>query len=64
LSLMEVAVDGGGGNGIYAAAIDANDGMVAAASTATAQLTITTAIATTIIGQRHHCRRCLQVIGK
>jgi hypothetical protein len=30
---MEVAVNGGSGNGVFAAAINANDGMVAAAST-------------------------------
>jgi hypothetical protein len=52
---MEVAVNGdsgngGGGNGIFATAIDTNEGMVAAASTATAQLMTTTAIATAIIG--------------
>jgi hypothetical protein len=32
-------------NGIFATAVNADDGMVAAASTATAQLTTTTAIA-------------------
>jgi hypothetical protein len=47
---MEAMVDGGGSNGIFAAAINANDGMVAVASTATVQLTMTTAIATTTIG--------------
>jgi hypothetical protein len=39
---MEAAVDGGSGNGLFAAAINANDKMVAAASTTAAQLTATT----------------------
>jgi hypothetical protein len=52
---MEATVDGGGGNGVFAAANDANDGMVAVASTAAAQLTMTTAIAAATIGQRRHC---------
>jgi hypothetical protein len=53
---MEATVDGGGGDGIFAAAINANDRIVAAASTAAAQLRMTTAIATATIGQR--CHRC------
>jgi hypothetical protein len=53
---MEAMVDGGGGDGIFATAIDADDGMVAVGSTAAAQLTMTTAIAATTIGQRRHRR--------
>jgi hypothetical protein len=53
---MEAAVDGGGGNGVFSTTINANEGMVAAASTATGQLMMTTAIATTTIGQRSHRR--------
>jgi hypothetical protein len=46
---MEAAVDGGGGDGVFAATIDANDGMVVAASTAAAQLmTMTAIVAATI----------------
>jgi hypothetical protein len=52
---MEAAVDGGGGDGVFAAAVDANDGMVAAASTAIGQLRTMTAIAAAIISQRSHC---------
>ncbi len=52
---MEAAVDGGSGDGVSAAAINANEGMVAATRTAIAQLTMTTTIAATTIGQRHHC---------
>jgi hypothetical protein len=33
---MEVAVDGGGRDGVFATAVDANDGMMAVASTAAA----------------------------
>jgi hypothetical protein len=47
---MEATVDGSGGNGIFAADVNANDGMVVAASTAAAKLMKTTAIATAIIG--------------
>ncbi len=47
---MEVAVDGGGGDGIFAPAINANEGMVAAALTAAAHLTTTTTIAAATIG--------------
>jgi hypothetical protein len=36
---MEVAVDGSGGDGIFAAAINADDRMVVGASTAIGQLT-------------------------
>jgi hypothetical protein len=53
---MEVVVDGGVGDGVLATAIDANDVMVAAASTAAAQLTTMTAIGTATISQRHHHR--------
>jgi hypothetical protein len=59
---MEATVDGGGGNGIFATAVNANDGMMAVASTATAQLTMTTAIAATTISQRRHCHQCHCVI--
>jgi hypothetical protein len=37
---MEAAVDGGGSDGILAAAINTYDGKVVAASTAAAQLTV------------------------
>jgi hypothetical protein len=47
---MEAAVDGGGGDGVFTTAINANDGMVVAASTATAQLMTMTPIATATIG--------------
>jgi hypothetical protein len=47
---MEATINGGGGNGIFATAINANDWMVAVASTTAAQLTTTTAIAATTIG--------------
>jgi hypothetical protein len=53
---MEAMVNGSGGNGVFAAAVNANDGMVAAASTTTAQLTMTTAITATTIGRRSHHR--------
>jgi hypothetical protein len=46
---MKMAVDGSGGNGIFAATIDANDRMVAVASTATAKLMATTVIAAATI---------------
>jgi hypothetical protein len=59
---MKAVVNGGGGNGVFAAAIHTNNGMVAAASTATAQLMRMTAIATTTIGQRHHCHLCHCII--
>jgi hypothetical protein len=48
------AVNGGCGDGIFAAAVNANDGMVAAASTAAAQLTMTTAIPAATIGRTCH----------
>jgi hypothetical protein len=41
---MEVAADGGGSYGVFAAAINANDGAMAAASTAAGQLRTMTAI--------------------
>jgi hypothetical protein len=53
---MEAAVAGGGGNGVFAAAINANEGMVVAASTAAAQLGTTITIATATIGRRCHCQ--------
>jgi hypothetical protein len=49
---MEVAADGNDGDGVFTATIDANGGMVAAASTPTAQLMMTTAIAAATIGRR------------
>ncbi len=49
---MEAMVDGSSGDGVFAAAVNANDGMVAVASTAAAQLTTTTTIAAATIGQR------------
>jgi hypothetical protein len=59
---MEAGVDGGSGNDIFAAAIDANDGMVPGASTAAAQLMTTTANTAATIGRRRHCRQCHCVI--
>jgi hypothetical protein len=47
---MKVTVNGGGGDGVFAAAVNADDGMVAVASTAAAQLTTKTAIAAATIG--------------
>ncbi len=46
---MKVTVDGSGRDGIFALDIDADDGMVAAASTTTAQLTTMTTITTATI---------------
>jgi hypothetical protein len=60
---MEATVNGGGGNGIFSAAINADDGMVAVASTAAAQLMTMTAITAATIGQRHHCSQCHCVIA-
>jgi hypothetical protein len=48
---MEVTVDGGSSNGVFAATVNDNDGMGVAASTAAAQLTTTTAIAAATIIQ-------------
>jgi hypothetical protein len=59
---MDVAVDGGSSNGIFANAIKANEGMVVAASTAAAQLTTTTSITSATISQRCHCRGCHCII--
>jgi hypothetical protein len=59
---MEAVVDGGGGNGIFAATIDSNHRMVAVVSTSAAQLTTTAAIAATTIGQRCHCGGCHCII--
>jgi hypothetical protein len=47
---MEAAVNDGRSDGIFSAAIDTNDGMVAAALTTAAQLTTTTTIAAVTIG--------------
>ncbi len=52
---MEVVVAGGGSDGDFAAAVNTDEGMVASAPTAAAQLTMTTTIAATI-GQRRHCQ--------
>ncbi len=50
-------VDGLSGNGVFAASVNADDGMVVVASTAAAQLMTTTAIAAATISQRrHHCQ--------
>jgi hypothetical protein len=62
LSSMEAAVNGRGGNGVFATATDADDGMVAAALTTAAQLMTRTAIAAATIGQRHRCYRCHCII--
>jgi hypothetical protein len=51
-SSMEAMVDGRGSNGIFAAAVNADDGLVAVAPTAPAQLTMTAAAATATIGGR------------
>ncbi len=47
---MEATVNGSGGNGVFAATINADDGMVAVASINAAQLTMMTAIAAATIG--------------
>jgi hypothetical protein len=47
---MEAAVDGSGSNGIFAAVVNAYEGMVAAEPTAAAQLTTMTTIANATIG--------------
>jgi hypothetical protein len=52
---MKVAVDGGGGDGVIAANVNADEGMVVATPTAAAQLTTTITIAAATISQRHHC---------
>jgi hypothetical protein len=60
---MKAVVNGGGGNGIFATTADANDGMVAAASTTAGQLRTTAAITAATISQRNHCRLCNCVIA-
>ncbi len=55
---MEAAVNDGRSDGIFSAAIDTNDGMVAAALTTAAQLTTTTTIAAVTIGWRCHHSGC------
>jgi hypothetical protein len=57
---MEAMVDGS--KGVFAAAVNADDGMVVATSTAATPLTTTIAITAATIGQRHHCRGCHFVI--
>jgi hypothetical protein len=52
LALVEATVNGGSSNGIFAAAIGANDGMVVAASTVAAQLRMTSGFIVATIGQR------------
>ncbi len=47
---MEATVDGGGSDGVFSAAVNAYDGMVAAASTAAAQLKTTTAMDAATMG--------------
>jgi hypothetical protein len=53
---MEAAVDGGSGNGVFAIAVIANEGMVVVAPTAAAQLTTTTTIAAATIHQKCKAR--------
>jgi hypothetical protein len=60
---MEAVANGGGSYGIFAATVNADDGTMAAASTAAGQLRTTTAIAAATIGQRSHCRRCHCIIA-
>jgi hypothetical protein len=60
---MKAAVDGSSGDGVFVAAVNAVDGMVVAASTATGQLRTTTAITAATIGQRSHHRQCHWVIA-
>jgi hypothetical protein len=55
MTAKAVIVNGSGGDGVFATAVDAIDGMVVAASTAPAQLTTMTAIAAATIGRRGHC---------
>jgi hypothetical protein len=55
---MEMAVDGDSGNGIFAAVINDNNGMVAEASAAAAQLAMMTTIPSTTISQRGYCCGC------
>ncbi len=55
---MEAVIDGGGDDGVFAAAIEANDRMVAVVSTAAGQLRMMTAIAAATIGQISHCHQC------
>jgi hypothetical protein len=56
--LMEAVADGGSSDGIFAVAVNTNDGMVMAASITAGQLKMTTAIATATIIQRRHCHQC------
>jgi hypothetical protein len=53
---MEVAVDGSGSNGVFAATVNADEGMVAAASPTASHLTTTTTIAAITIGKKCHLR--------
>jgi hypothetical protein len=55
---MEAAVDGSGDDGVFAPAVYADEGLVAAAPTAAAQLMTTTTIAAATSGRRRHCQRC------
>jgi hypothetical protein len=52
---MEATVDGSSSNGIFAATINADEGMVSAAPTTAAQLMMTTTITAVTIGQKRHC---------
>jgi hypothetical protein len=60
---MEAAANGGDSYGMFATAVDANDGMMVVASTAAGQLRTITTIADTTIGQRSHRRQCHCVIA-
>jgi hypothetical protein len=60
---MEAAADGGGGDGVFATAVNADDGMMAGASTVAGQARTTTAIAATTTGQGSHRRQCNHVIA-
>jgi hypothetical protein len=55
---MEATVDGDSNDGVFAAAINAIDGMVAVVSTAAAQLMMTTAIDAATMGRRRQCHQC------
>ncbi len=52
---MEAAADGSSNNDNFATAVNAGEGMVAAAPTAAAKLTATTTITANTIGKRCHC---------
>jgi hypothetical protein len=60
---MEEAVDGGGSYGAFNATIITDVGTMAAASTATEQLRMRTAITAATIGQKSHRRQCHCIIA-